>query len=377
MTSYLSSIKTAIVAFPLLAAVITLPFILYQYHHYGSIHWMRVLIVYAFIFYMLAAYFLIILPLPDKSNLSLFSFEKHFEPMPFNNTIEYFQKHPFDGTLSSLLKFFKSFSFLQLAFNTLMTVPFGIFLRYYFKYSLKKTVLFSFLLSLFYELTQLSGLYGYYPAPYRTFDADDLICNTLGGTIGWVIAPIFTFFLPSRRHLDSQSIARSVNVSFLRRAAADSVDFLLYLLVYSAFQLILLQFNLHLSGDYAMDLFLLIMWLYALLGHGVSPGKIICNLQVAGSDQKPASFWKITLRYGLLALLFASVTLSASAGQSTGILQTVLDLINLLSVIVWVIFFGEIILRIFKPQHPYWYEKISRTMIVSTIDPGKKEPLPE
>ena len=74
MTSYLSSIKTAIVAFPLLAAVITLPFILYQYHHYGSIHWMRVLIVYAFIFYMLAAYFLIILPLPDKSNLSLFSF---------------------------------------------------------------------------------------------------------------------------------------------------------------------------------------------------------------------------------------------------------------------------------------------------------------
>lgn len=98
---------------------------------------------------------------------------------------------------------------------------------------------------------------------------------------------------------------------------------------------------------------------------------------MAGSDQKPASFWKITLRYGLLALLFASVTLSASAGQSTGILQTVLDLINLLSVIVWVIFFGEIILRIFKPQHPYWYEKISRTMIVSTIDPGKKEPLPE
>lgn len=40
-----------------------------------------------------------------------------------------------------------------------MTMPFGVYLRYYFCYHWRKTLQLSFLLSLFFELTQLSGLY--------------------------------------------------------------------------------------------------------------------------------------------------------------------------------------------------------------------------
>ena len=38
--------------------------------------------------------------------------------------------------------------------------------------------------SLFFEFTQYSGLYGYYAHAYRTFDVDDLILNTFGAAIG-------------------------------------------------------------------------------------------------------------------------------------------------------------------------------------------------
>ena len=71
-------------------------------------------------------------------------------------------------------------AFFQFLFNVIMTVPFGIYLRYYFKCRFLKTLILSFCLSLFFELTQLSGLYFIYPRSYRLFDVDDLLANTLG-----------------------------------------------------------------------------------------------------------------------------------------------------------------------------------------------------
>lgn len=47
---------------------------------------------------------------------------------------------------------------------------------------------FSFLLSLFYETSQLTALFGIYPGPYLLADVEDLICNTLGGAAGWQTA---------------------------------------------------------------------------------------------------------------------------------------------------------------------------------------------
>lgn len=71
----------------------------------------------------------------------------------------------------------------------------GIYLRYYFKKDLKKTLLITFLVSLFFELTQLTSLYGIYNAPYRIFDLDDLILNTFGGFLGYLIVPLFTYYI--------------------------------------------------------------------------------------------------------------------------------------------------------------------------------------
>ena len=66
MEVYLESIKTAFLIFPFLAFLITLPYLLLQYHKYGSVPLIRISIVYTFILYLLTAYFLVILPLPSN-----------------------------------------------------------------------------------------------------------------------------------------------------------------------------------------------------------------------------------------------------------------------------------------------------------------------
>ena len=52
---------------------------------------------------------------------------------------------------------------------------------------LRTAVLLGFGLSLTVELTQLTGLWGVYPCPYRQFDVDDLILNTAGVALGVVL----------------------------------------------------------------------------------------------------------------------------------------------------------------------------------------------
>jgi len=102
---------------------------------------------------MLIAFFMVSLPLPDRASTAGNTWRDHLNLIPF----------------------------WQLLFNILLTVPFGVYMRYYFKLSLKRTVFYSFILSLFYEISQLTALFGIYPGPYRLADVEDLICNTLGG----------------------------------------------------------------------------------------------------------------------------------------------------------------------------------------------------
>ena len=139
----------------------------------------------------------------------------------------YFTKHGF--SLKSILGYFKSFSLWQLLFNVLLTVPFGMYMHYYFKKSFKETVLYTFLLSLFYELTQLSALYGIYPGPYRLADIEDLICNTLGGALGYLLTDLLIKYLPDRDAIDERCRVRGRQISGWRRFWAVFFDFLVLL----------------------------------------------------------------------------------------------------------------------------------------------------
>lgn len=65
MSQYIEPIKTAVLFFPFVALLFTMPYMLVQYRKYGAILLMRTAVIYSFILYLMCAYFLTILPLPD------------------------------------------------------------------------------------------------------------------------------------------------------------------------------------------------------------------------------------------------------------------------------------------------------------------------
>jgi len=229
--SYVTSIKTALFTFPMIAFLFTIPFILNQYHKYGSIHKLRVLIVYSLILYMMTIYFLVILPLPKISEVTR-PISEMIQLQPFAFIQDFIKETSFViSDPSTYLKALQENCFYTVVFNIFMTVPFGMYLRYYFKCSLKKVMICSFLLSLFFELTQLSGLYFIYPSPYRLFDVDDLLMNTLGGVLGYFIMGFFAKRLPTRDKIDEDSFKEGGQVSGLRRFTLFFLDLFLYMVI--------------------------------------------------------------------------------------------------------------------------------------------------
>ncbi len=222
--NYLEAIKIAFLTFPFLAFLFTIPFILWQYHKYGSIHKLRILIIYSFILYMISVYFLAIFPLPDKSDIDMDS--PVAQLIPFTFIFDIIK----DSAVDNVWMLFQKPSVYTVLFNILMFVPLGMYLRYYFKNDLKKTILFSFIFSLFLEITQLTGLYFMYPHPYRLFDVDDLMINTLGGTAGYLFMGIFIKFLPSRDNIDLKSLEEGKKVSGLRRMTRFGLDMFLWMI---------------------------------------------------------------------------------------------------------------------------------------------------
>ena len=228
---YISAIKIAIMFFPIVAVLLSVPFLIFHYRKYGSISVLRTVLLFSLFFYLLCCYFLVILPLPSRSVVSGYT-SQTYNLKPFYFVPDLIMNDSFNMIdINSYSIIFKNNKYYDAFFNIIMIIPFGIYLRYYFKCGFFKTIFLSFTLSLFFELTQLSGLYFFYPRPYRLFDINDLINNTLGGSIGYIICPLFTFFLPSRDRIDSNDYINGSTVSYGRRFISLLIDYSLVFLI--------------------------------------------------------------------------------------------------------------------------------------------------
>ena len=230
---YLISIKVALLFFPILAFLITVPYMILNYRKYGSINKLRTLIFYSFILYLLTIYLLVVLPLPDPESIHT-SYKEMLNLVPFSFVLDFIKESPFVlSKPATWLMTLKHPTFYVPAFNVLMLIPFGMYLRYYFKCSFKKTVLLTALLSLFFELTQLSGLYFLYSGPYRLGDIDDIIQNTTGGAIGYVLGWLATWLLPSREEIDQKALEKGLRVSSIRLSLSLLIDALIVYIPYT------------------------------------------------------------------------------------------------------------------------------------------------
>lgn len=227
--NYLLAIKTAVVIFPLLALMITGPFILHQYHKFASIEPLKTIIIYGFIFYLLCAYFLVILPLPKLEDV-INNPDWMIQTIPFHFIIDFLKETPLVLSVpKTYIQTIMHPSFYVVFFNILLFIPFGMFLRYYKHFSVKKVLKYSLLLSAFFEFTQLTRLYGIYPKPYRLCDIDDILLNTLGGVVGYLWMLDLEKRLPKKEELERLAYKKGENVSPLRRTTLFFLDLFLYI----------------------------------------------------------------------------------------------------------------------------------------------------
>ena len=378
MSIYKIPITTAFIFFPFIAFILTIPFLIYQYRKYGSIPFLRSAIFYSFILYLLCTYFLVILPLPSieevqklttpTTQLIPFSFIKDLSHISFNWK-----------DITTYINLFKNQSFYIAGFNILLTIPFGIYLRYYFECKWYKAFLLGFFLSLFFELTQLTGLYGIYPRPYRLFDVDDLILNTTGTMIGFLITPLLIFILPTRKELDEKSFERGKTVSIFRRALSYFIDFffLAIMIVISS----IITYNtpvVKYSNLIAIICYFLII---PLLTSGKTPGKIILKMQVVANEDTKYKRLRVELRYLLSYILFyyqfIIINILKEISTTNNVLQIIIDS----SVIILNIYFWlniiSIMINLVKKDKKFLYEKITKTKIISTIEIEQEEKEPE
>ena len=133
--NYITIIKYAIIFFPFIALIFTLPFILTQYHKYGSISLLKSIIIYSFIFYLLSAYFLVILPLPKINDVKLMTTPRT-QLIPFKFIIDFIKNTSFSiNNVETYIKALKESYFYIPVFNIFLTLPFGVYLRYYSKFN--------------------------------------------------------------------------------------------------------------------------------------------------------------------------------------------------------------------------------------------------
>ncbi len=277
MSIYFEPIKTSLILFPVLAMFLTLPFAIYQYRKYGYINKLRVLVSFSFIFYMITAYYMVILPLPEnrqverRQDIDYYNFKpfKFVEDIKREGKLDLSNPKTYPGAI-------RGRAFLQVLLNVVLTLPFGVYLRYFLKRSLGETIVLSFLLSLFYETTQITGIFGIYSAPYRVFDVDDLLMNTLGGSLGYLIAPIFTFFLPKYDEIDRDLSLEDLRVGYIRRFIALSIDL--------GFLNLLPNFKERLG--YRLAYYFLYFIVVAYITNGRSLGNFLTRIRVKGQGDR-------------------------------------------------------------------------------------------
>ncbi|WP_237558257.1 MULTISPECIES: VanZ family protein [unclassified Erysipelothrix] len=377
MQTYLYPIRTALISFPFIAFAILVPYLMYDYHKHGSVSKWRAFVVYSFIFYLLCAFYLVILPLPEREHVHT-HWREMIQLIPFTFVSDFIRETSMRfSDPRSLVVGLREGVFTQPVFNIVMTLPFGIYLRYYFKCDLKKTLILSFSLSLFFELTQITGLYGIYPGPYRLFDVDDLILNSMGGLIGYAIAPAMTYFFPTREALDLESAEKSVTVTYVRRLIAYLIDSVIMTLAISIFTLGMRavmpgvpQYPAFESVTHFMGfMFFFFVWPLSHQGSTLGMSIVQIRIEVDESQSRVKGILMRCLLVYVFMIRFGDLSGLLVKGLSTSnpYIDTLTSVLYLLIIMgYWIFMMIHVLSTMFHRNYRMFYERISKTQMVST-----------
>lgn len=190
--------------------VLFVPALVWQFRAYGRPSALRLLTVAAACVYVVAlvAYTLLPLPTGDRAAWCAEHAASH-NAHPLQMLTDIREVRADVGTRATL----RSFVFLQVAFNVLLFVPFGVLVRVLLRWGVVLTTLAGAATSVLIEATQYTGVLGLVGCSYRVGDVDDVITNTTGALLGAVLAPIVLHVVPSSSSLAThRGVPRPVSV---------------------------------------------------------------------------------------------------------------------------------------------------------------------
>lgn len=208
----------------LLFAVFFLPIVLVQSRRYGRLSGRRLLVSAGLAVYGVALVAYTLLPLPSGAAgwCAQHGIDAaQLRPLAFVDDI---RRETAGLGLSQTLR---SRSVLQVVFNVLLFVPWGVAVRRFFDRGVLVTVVSGFAVSVLVEVTQYTGVFGLVGCSYRIADVDDVLTNTLGAAVGALVAPLVLVWLPRSADLVRER-GRPRRVTVWRRWTGMAVDWFLF-----------------------------------------------------------------------------------------------------------------------------------------------------
>lgn len=383
MGAYLVPIQTALFIFLFVAFILTVPYMIFSYRRYGYINKYRVIFLSSFLFYALCAYFLVILPLPNiidtcsiqspgtvYYNLRPFSFVQDF----LKETNLVWSKP------ATYLSALRERAFLQAAFNFLLLLPLGVYVRYFFKKGWKFALGVGFITSLFFELTQLTALYGFYTCPYRLFDIDDLMLNTTGAVTGFFLAPFLLIMFPPKDQLDQGINLDEKPVGYIHRLLAFLIDSLIVEQLTSLFTALFIKDTSSTNwsnSTFQYPLITFTCFIVYFIGitylcKGQTIGLWLLRLRLVSTAREKLTIKDIAKRN--VTLYIGNIAITSVGYFILNGLPTSLSYYPLLYIMIFVVVFLyqtllvlHFLLIILRKKRQFYYETISKTRIVRKI----------
>lgn len=188
MLTYLGYFSTsftiAIVLWPILSAVLTLPILAGLYHRHHRMKLLSAGAAYLTVLYVLGLIAFTLYPMPDDPEAfcaaHVGQFAPQLDPLRFISDLQ-------TGGL---------YGMLQLVMNIALFMPLGFVFARWLRWRWWAVLIGGLAVSVFIEFSQLTGFWGAYPCAYRQFDVDDMLTNTLGALVGLLVAVLFGKWVP-------------------------------------------------------------------------------------------------------------------------------------------------------------------------------------
>ncbi|MFI7672693.1 VanZ family protein [Actinophytocola sp. NPDC049390] len=171
----------------LLALVLLVPFVFRSYRKRGEVGLGPGILAFAFLVYGLALVAYTLAPVPQIDDAWCADHTTFTHPQL--NPLRFLSDIAKDRVAPGWRGVVTNPAVQQVVFNVALFVPLGAFLRHR-RVPVPGVVGAGFCVSLLIEFTQLTGNWFLFPCPYRLFDVDDLLANTLGAAAGLLFAPL-------------------------------------------------------------------------------------------------------------------------------------------------------------------------------------------